>query len=39
MGQVADVSEVVAEGRIWLQFPRQDGACPEILCLELGTKY
>lgn len=39
MGQAADVSEVVAKGRIWLLFPRQDGDWPKMLCLELETKY
>lgn len=29
-GQAAEASEVAAEGRIWLQFPRQNGDWPEM---------
>lgn len=38
-GQVTEVSEVTAEGRIWLQFPRQNVDWPEMFYLELETKY
>ena len=38
-GQVTEVSEVATKGRIWLQFPRQNGDWPEMLYLELETKY
>ena len=37
--QVDEVSVAAAEGRIWLRFPRPSGDWPEMLYLQLETKY